>query len=190
MFSHAHCPLRYANNEEVLMKFNKLIVVVDTVVSLTSFNACSKKEKEQSYPEKILAKIGNKDISLNEFIRRAEYTIRPQYCKGNTNIDKKIILNSLIAEKMLALESGEDNELMRDEHFQRSMQGRKEQLMREWMYNKDFVSKVKLKSEEVNRIYRVAGRKYKLNFFTVKEPTTAEQIQRSMLIGGKSFEEV
>lgn len=184
----ALCSMRIT--KEVLMKFFKFLLIIAIIFSVSSFNSCSKKEKETVLPEKILAKIGEKDISLNEFIRRAEYTIRPRYCKGSTNIDKKIILNSLIAEKMLAMEAGEGNELMKDEHFQRSMQGRKEQLMREWMYNKDFVSKVKLESEEVNRIYRVAGRKYKINYFTVKEPTTADQVERRMLIDGKSFEEV
>ena len=39
----------------------------------------------------ILAKVGNKIIYVNDFYRRAEYTIRPPYCKHDGNIDKKII---------------------------------------------------------------------------------------------------
>ena len=172
------------------MKILRFLLIVIIIFSISNFTSCSKKEKEKVFPEKILVKIGEKDISLNEFIRRAEYTIRPRYCKGSTNIDKKIILNSLIAEKMLAIEAGEDNKLLQDEHFQRHMKGRKEQLMREWMYNKDFVSKVELESEEVNTVYRVAGRKYKINYFSVKEPATAEQIQKRMLVDGLSFEQI
>ena len=38
-------------------------------------------------------------------MNRAEYTIRPIFCKGNLYYHKKIILNNLIAEKLLALES-------------------------------------------------------------------------------------
>ena len=40
--------------------------------------------------------VSNKVITKNDFMRRAEYSIRPGYCKSNEDIDKKIILNSLI----------------------------------------------------------------------------------------------
>jgi hypothetical protein len=70
------------------------------------FTSCGTKEDDN---EVILAKIGNKNISADEFIRRAEYTIRPPYCNGNSKIHKKIVLNSLIAEKLMSLEAGEQN---------------------------------------------------------------------------------
>ena len=37
--------------------------------------------------------IQDKVITKNDFIRRAEYTIRPDYCKSNNNVHKKVILN-------------------------------------------------------------------------------------------------
>ena len=49
----------------------------------------------------ILVEINDRVITKNDFIIRSEYTIRPSYCKSNNQIHKKIILNSLIAEKLL-----------------------------------------------------------------------------------------
>ena len=49
--------------------------------------------------------INDKVITRDDFIRRSEYTIRPNYCKLSNNVHKKIILNSLIAEKLFAIEN-------------------------------------------------------------------------------------
>ena len=63
-------------------------------------------KNEEIGPDKnlILAKVADKYITIQDFIQRSEYTIRPDYCKKSNYIHKKIILNSLIAEKMIALE--------------------------------------------------------------------------------------
>ena len=62
-----------------------------------------------------LIRIDNKEITKNDFIKRAEYTIRPSYCKSNNNIHKKIILNSIIAEKLMSLEIEEN--LLKNQDF-------------------------------------------------------------------------
>lgn len=153
------------------------------------FVLCAKKQVKQP-KEIILARIGEKTISLNEFLRRAEYVPRPKYCRGNTGIHKKIVLNSLIAEKMLALEAGEDNELTQNEHFQRYLQGRKEQAMRQWLYYKEAASKVKLEPAEIEKVYQVAGRKYKVYFFSVNDDSIAQEVKSKLHEQGKSFEQV
>ncbi|MEE3188564.1 MAG: hypothetical protein VX244_01470, partial [Candidatus Neomarinimicrobiota bacterium] len=43
----------------------------------------------------ILAKVGPRIITIDDFIRRAEYSIRPDYCRQSNYIHKKIVLNSL-----------------------------------------------------------------------------------------------
>jgi len=53
----------------------------------------------------ILAVVGDRIITSQDFIRRAEYSIRPLYCRQSNYIHKKIILNSLIAEKLFAIEA-------------------------------------------------------------------------------------
>ena len=55
----------------------------------------------------VLARVGDRVITTQDFIRRAEYTIRPDYCRQSNYIHKKIVLNSLIAEKLIAIEMSE-----------------------------------------------------------------------------------
>ncbi len=136
--------------------------------------------------EVILARVGPKTISVNEFLRRAEYTIRPAYCRGDNYIHRKIVLNSLIAEKLLALEAGEDNELTRNEQFQLYLQGRKEQAMREWLYYHDFYRKVRVDSAELKAAYHLLGRRYKVRYFTVRDSARIE-IARQRLAEGASL---
>ena len=114
---------------------------------------------------------------MNEFIRRAEYTIRPRYCNSDNYIHKKIILNSLIAEKLMALEAGKDNELFRNEKFQDYLRGRKEQSMRQWLYNHDFYEKVQLDSNEIKNVYKLAGRKYKIAYYTIKDSVVLKKVK-------------
>jgi len=129
---------------------------------------CKKAAIEQPQ-EKILVKISNEaTISVNEFIRRAEYTIRPSYCKNNSYIHKKIILNSLIAEKLLALEAEPNNPLTENEKFQLYIQGRKEQAMRQWMHNQEATKKVEIDSSEIKKIYRYAGREFDISYYVIK----------------------
>ena len=67
--------------------------------------SCSDKNQStfKSGPN-ILATIGDTSITVTDFIKRCEYVPRPNYCKNNNYIHKKIALNSLIAEKILSTE--------------------------------------------------------------------------------------
>ena len=119
----------------------KFSFVILLAVLYGVFVFCGKEVSDQPV-EKILVKIGDKTISVNEFIHRAEYTIRPKYCNQDNYIHKKIILNSLIAEKLLALEAAGRNELAEDVQFQDYIRGRKEQAMRQWLYYNDFYNQM------------------------------------------------
>ncbi len=138
----------------------------------------------------IIARIGGKTISQNEFIRRAEYTIRPGYCRGDDYIQRKIVLNSLVAEKLLALEAGDHNALLQNEEWQLYLQGRKEQAMRQWLYYKEGYEKVALDTAEVKKLFAVAGRKYKIAYYTIKDDTVAALVKKELQEQGKAFEEV
>ena len=66
--------------------------------------SCSTKSLAKGdFNNSILVQIDDFIILKNEFIQRAEYVLRPDYCSYNNNIHKQIILNSLIAEKLLAI---------------------------------------------------------------------------------------
>lgn len=147
-------------------------------------------KREAAAPETLIARIGDKTISQNEFIRRAEYTIRPSYCRGDDYVQKKIVLNSLVAEKLLALEAGNDNPLLQNEDWQLYLQGRKEQAMRQWLYYKEGQEKVVLDTAEVKKFYEIAGRKYKIAYYAIKNDTIAAWVDKALHAQNKTFEEV
>ena len=177
------CKIR---DEEKMKKKLKIFFLFLLVVLINIH--CGKRENKFS-SEVILARIGDKTISVNEFMRRAEYTIRPAYCKYNSYIHKKIILNSLIAEKLLALEAGEENELTANEQFQDYLKGRKQQAMLQYHYYNDFYNKVKLDTSEINRMFRLAGRTYHIEYVSVKDSAIASEIKKK-LDEGKTLAEI
>ncbi len=167
-------------------KFSHVILLtfIDLLIS-----HCGKKE-DLAEKETIIARIGDKTISQNEFIRRAEFTIRPGYCRGDDYIQRKIVLNSLVAEKLLALEAGDHNALLQNEEWQLYLQGRKEQAMRQWLYYKEGYEKVDLDTAEVKKLFSVVGRKYKIAYYTIKNDTVAALVKQELQEHGKAFEEV
>ena len=164
--------------------FSYMLIVFTLIMT-----SCSK-VKKQEQEEVILAQIGDKTISLNEFIRRTELTIRPNYCNGDNNIHKKIILNSLIAEKMLALEAGENNALDQNEQFQLYIQGRQEQIMREQLLNKEVFQKVKLDESEIQAEYDVAGRNYDIQYFNIFDDNIVSRLNEELIDQEGFFEEL
>ncbi len=157
---------------------NRIIVNL-FLAGLVVLVACAKRPEQPQ--EKILVKIGDKaTISVNEFIRRAEYVPRPDYARQNSYLHKKIILNSLIAEKLLAIEAGPDNPISQDEKFQLFLQGRQEQAMRQYMHNVEATQKVVLDTTDVNRAYRLAGREYEIEYFTSSDTSFVNRYKSSM----------
>jgi hypothetical protein len=139
---------------------------------------------------RILARIGGKTILVDEFIRRAEYTVRPSYCKGDGGFDMKIILNSLLAEKMLAFEAGKDNELMKSESFQRMVQGLKEQLMRNVIYYAEGTSKAQVDTARIKRECEIAGRTYHIEFFSIPNDSAATVVKQILDTSAASFADI
>ncbi len=139
------------------------IVTISVVLSMVALVVCAKKERKDD----ILAIVGNRVITRDEFIRRAEYTIRPPYCKQNTNIDKQIVLNSIIAEKLYAFEASQDNPLARSPSFQAYIRGRKEQFMRKILFAQIVDEKIRPDTSELNKRYRLAGREYHVAYCSI-----------------------
>jgi hypothetical protein len=148
------------------------------------------KQKIIEPKEKILVKIGDKSISVDEFIRRAEYTVRPPYCRGNYNLDKKIVLNSLIAEKLMAMEAGDSNPYVMSKNIQAYLRGRREQTMRQWLYEEEALKKAVIDTAQARKTFKVAGRKYKISYFNIPDSALAYQINAEMRYQGKSFKDV
>lgn len=126
--------------------------------------------------DQVLARVGDRVITVDDFVRRAEYTIRPPYCKSDSYIHKKIILNSLIAEKLFALEADTNNQLYRNQEFQHYIQGRREQAMRQEHLNKFGFSRVKLKEKEIEQYFRSADRKYQIRFVVLSDKSRSDKL--------------
>ncbi|MBN2103518.1 hypothetical protein JW835_05700 [bacterium] len=148
----------------MMASISKQIIAVMSVVLLAAvFVVCSKKESKDG----ILAIVGDRVITRDEFIRRAEYTIRPPYCKQNSDMDKTIILNSIIAEELVALEAGVDNPLARRPSFQAYIRGRKEQMMRQTLFKEIVRKKIRPDTSELNKRYRMARREYRVAYCSI-----------------------
>ena len=150
----------------------------------------NRKNIKDSNNEVVLARVGDKIITLPEFYERAEYTIRPAYAKGKTNIEKKIILNSLIAEKLLVLERGANCELVKDKLFQRAMLGKKEQVMRQLLLHDEGFAKVRLDSAELMNMYKLGGRTYEVEFINIADESVARFVESSVFTDSVSFKDI
>ena len=111
------------------------------------FLSCA--EKPFVPEEAVLARVGEKFITIQDFIRRAEYTIRPDYCRQDNYIHKKIVLNSLIAEKLASLEFEKLNSEFQSKDSEEYFRGRREQAMRQTMYFEEYFEKVSISPEIV-----------------------------------------
>ena len=128
----------------------------------------------------IIARINDRLITKEDFILRSEYTIRPSYCKSNNQIHKKIILNSLIAEKLMALEV---EPYISPENFSDNfLMGIKEQYMRDYLLKDKVYSKIEIDSEINKQYLKNSTRTYKINFLAIASLPVANSID--MLISG------
>lgn len=135
-------------------------------IFLVSTPTISKESKEE-----ILAKVGNRVITVGEFLERSELTVRPNNFK-----DKNTTLNNLIVEKLLALEAERDKKSI-SKREACIVQGIKEQAMRLKLQEEVALKKVKLDSSEIAKSYRLSNREYEVEFFTVRNRKIANEIK-------------
>ena len=150
--------------------------------------SCSKKINDDSAGT-VLAKVGTRIITVEDFIRRTEYSIRPNYCAGTTNIHKKIVLNSLIAEKLLALEEFNNSALDTNKIFQMYLRGQKEQAMRQILFFEQAVQKVDIDQSEIVQAAQLALAKYQVEFISLKDSSQLN-VLISQLKEGKSIQSI
>ena len=115
------------------------------------------------FSQDTLVIIENQIITKNDFIKRSEYTIRPTYCNSDKNLDKKIILNSLIAEKLLAIKNKDEFDI--DET--NLIQGIKEQAMRKVMLENTVNSSLVIDENKILDLLNKSLYDYKIDFITI-----------------------
>jgi hypothetical protein len=136
----------------------------------------------------LIAKVGDKTITKTEFINRSEFTPRPDYCRLDNYVHRKIVLNSLIAEKMMAIEAGESNEFTNSPEYKAYITGRKEQAMRQVHFYDNAYINSKPDSSTVEQVYDIAGRTYNVSYFRIKDETPAKQVFDDLTSSNISFD--
>jgi sulfur transfer complex TusBCD TusB component (DsrH family) len=158
--------LHILNNKISLFLLAKLLLVTFFSVNLYA----------QKGAEKIIIKVGDKTITKTEYLNRAELTPRPEYCKSDNYIHRKIVLNTLIAEKLLAIEAGDDNELTNSIEFENYITGRKEQAMRQVHFYEKAYLKSKPDSTIIAKVYELAGRTYNISYIRLNDSNLASNL--------------
>jgi hypothetical protein len=146
------------------MMKNTIYKYLIIIILLTSF--CSSSREESKI---ILATIGDRVITVDEFVNRSELTPRPFYCRSNTDEHKIIALNSIIAEKLFALEAGDNSEVLSKKMFQAYIKGKKEQYMREKLFKQIAREPVRLDESEINETFKLAGIVYDVEFYNLSK---------------------
>jgi len=183
---HSNLNLQHSSHLNFNDYLKSFVILTGGLLLMTCFFSCRSKPE----PEHILARIGDKEITTNEFIYRAEYTPRPAYCRDENYIHRKIVLNSLITEKLYAMEAGENNELTSNEDFRYYMQGRREQAMRQWLYQKEMLDKVKIDTAAEKKYYEKAGRAYNISFINCPTKEAAAAVKDQLSVMGHRLEDV
>jgi hypothetical protein len=166
-------PKSFLNRE---FKMNSWILASSILILM----ACAGHQKQ----EEILAIVGNRVITVDEFMRRAEYTIRPPYCRMNSNTDKSTVLNSLVAEKLYAFEAGDSNAFERNVAVQAYIRGRKEQIMRQCLFDDQVKGQIQPNRSEIDARFKLAGREYRLAYFTTDRNGAQAALGRQINLPG------
>ena len=150
-----------------------------TCAFFIALNCSNKKPLIQK--SNVLAVVGDKIITVQDFIRRAEYSIRPDYCKQSNYIHKKIVLNSLIAEKLTALEmERSEDKLLKSKNFQNFLTGRKEQAMRQLYYNDNFFANTVVPDSTMKKFLPLSGRTVEVNYINLPDVKTTIDVQKML----------
>jgi hypothetical protein len=142
---------------------------VYAIVILLLVISCTKKEEQQA--EEIVVTIADKTITANVFKQRAEYTIRPDIFA-----DKTIVLNNLIAEKLLALEGEKNADIAEQEYLLIFTKGIREQAMRERLYYNDVYYQTTIDEAEIDHVMPLSSRTYELEFYNIGNKNLADSL--------------
>ena len=127
----------------------------------------------------LLTTIGDREITVNDFIKRCEYVPRPNYCKNNNYVHKKIALNSLIAEKLLAIEYEKKNFSFTSAQIN-LITGRKEQSLRQMMLKKNGFDKVEANPRLVRLVAKQIKKTYEISFLVLNEDQKEKVLSKNL----------
>lgn len=132
-------------------------------------------EKEQEPP---LFRAGGKSVSSQEFRRRCEFTIIPRPFR-----DKSILLDNLIAEKLLAAAAERSAGTELAPRHAAMLQGIKEQKMRELLFKQVASHPVPERPSEQMERFRISQVEYQLAWQTVTGAAAVVQARQAVAAG-------
>jgi hypothetical protein len=156
----------------MVKKYVKIILCTGLIL----FACDSVNETDRS----VLARIGDISITGEEFLTRSSYTIRPEWCRNDNYIHKKIALNSLVAEKLLAIEAGNNTLIDNDPGIQAYLKGRKEQELRQLYYQRVAVDQVNLNDQLFKTALENSERTYQVDLIPIGDDRIANQIAEDL----------
>lgn len=122
------------------------------------FLSCSITEEKN----KPLVSVFGNEISVEAFITRSEYSIRPDFCKGNSIKDKNIILKNLILEKLISNKYSDNKNLSIIQ--QDYITGRSNQALRQKLYSKVLEDSIEIDKKYINDQLQFIKREYNLSY--------------------------
>jgi len=135
----------------------------------------------------VLARVGDRCITVPQFVTRSELAIRPRL-PGSPEEQRKVLLNLLIDEKLLALEA-EEQGLDRDEHLAEVTSLCADLAAARALYAREVQRKVTLSREEISTAAQRMAEVRTVQFFLTKDRSQAEAARQQLLAKG-SFAEL
>jgi hypothetical protein len=130
-------------------------------------------------PGEILARVGEQRITRADFLRRAEFTLRPPYCRDNSNLAKQIIFNSLVAEKLMAMEAANSDAFLAQTEIANFLRGRQEQAMRRLYYYRTAYERSQPTDSTLRKQVQAAGYQFIVSYIQLPQ-AAAEAVSDSL----------
>lgn len=144
---------------------------------------CAKKSKP---PEDVLAVVGDKYVTIHDFVKRAEFTSRPAIARVNGHSGNRALLEMLIAEKLVALEAERLRFNQRND-FQTQLRFIESQAALRELYEDEVLSKVEVSEEQILQAFDRMHKTLSIKFFYSHKQEDAERF-RELVDQNDSFD--
>src|SRR5512145_296632 len=125
----------------------------------------------------LLAQVGERYITVEEFMQRAELSPPPDYRTVNGHSGKRGLLELLIGEKLLASEA-QELQLDQDDAFRQWRQYTENLAIAKQLYREQILGKVEVRESEIDTAIARAQKSLRLKFFRSSSREEAERFAR------------
>ncbi|NUM72550.1 MAG: hypothetical protein HUU43_17040, partial [Ignavibacteriaceae bacterium] len=164
------------------MEVNRIYLILITVLCIGAFNISSAQGTEN-----VLAKIGNKNLTSEEFVKRFESV--PRFSNQIKDAMKELkdeLFYTLVAEKLFALE-GESLRLDTIESIRYRLSYIRDLLIRDALYRDEILSKVDVSDQKIVLEMAKASVTLKLKYITSRDRKEITDLY-NMLLNGVPFD--